>query len=264
MFFNADYQGLKIYLFYGKKGSGKSLYQAYLVLKLIKSYYKVEKKFPKLSHRKLYINQPLSKEFEKKELYDKKTNPTGHLIYWTNPEQLYNVRDADILWDEIGKDLPAGAWTDTPKDLKQVFSHLRKRGNRIFANTQVYEDIDISFRRQIDAAWRIKKMFGNRDISASLPPPKRIWGVVKLRPFNPEVLEVLRDEVKRTELEDTGFPKFIFIRNKLVNLYDTTAELPPYQPNKLKEIILTCREGDKCSTPHKDGTPHRVVKHILA
>ena len=257
MFFNADYQGLKIFLFYGKKGSGKSLYQSYLVLKLLKSYYKIEKKYPSLPHRKFYINQPLSEEFEKKEL-------NKHFEYFTSPEQLYAVRDSDILWDEIGKDLPAGSWNDTPKELKQGFSHLRKRGNRIFANTQVYEDIDISFRRQIDAAWRIKKMFGNRDISATLPPPKRVWGVIKLRHFDPMALESIRDELVRAELEETGFPKFIFIRRKLVNLYDTTAELPPYQPNKLREVVMTCREGEKCLTPHKDGTPHRVVKHVSA
>lgn len=252
-----DYSGLKIYLFYGRKGSGKSLFHALLISHLIDSYYRTERRYPQLKKRKVYINQKLSLDFENQELHK-------HFEYWTNPEELYSLRDSDITWDEIGKDLPAGDWANTPKQLRQVFSHLRKRGNRLFANTQVYEDIDVAFRRQVDYAYRLRKLIGNRDISASLPNPKWIWGIITYREFDPMLLENERDETKRDtfkRLEFLALPHFFFIRKKYVNLYDTQAELPAYQPDKLREIVMVCREGDKCKKKDALGRPHMIIKH---
>lgn len=246
--------GLKIYLIYGKKGSGKSLFMARLAQKLFNSYYRQERKYPDLQNRKLWSNIKFSEEVEKKEL-------GNHLEYWSNPEQLYGLRNIDIFWDEIGKDLPAGSWADTSKDLKQVFSHLRKRGNRLFANTQVFEDIDISFRRQTDHAFQIKKLFGSKDISASLPPPKRVWGLLMMREFDPMQIEFVRDPEKREELVLSYMPTFVWLGYKYISMYDTQHEIPPYQPNKLKEIVMICREGINCQDKEKDGSPHKIVRH---
>ena len=248
-----DIKHLKVYLFYGKKGACKSMYMASLSERLFKSYVKQEKKYPDLKQRYLYSNMKFAKEFEIK--HEK------NLKYWTHPEQLYSIRNADILWDEIGKDLPAGSWINTPKELRQVFSHLRKRGNRIFANTQVYEDVDIAVRRQTDHAYEIKKLFGSRDISASLPPPNLIYGLAFLREFDPMQIEYYRDPEDREELVKSWFPIPLLITRRLVTVYDTTAELPPYQPDKLKEIRMVCREGENCMKKDKHGNPHTVVTH---
>jgi len=231
--FTHNKSGLKIYLFYGKKGSGKSLYQCYVATQLFKQYYKTEKKYPFLPKRKYYSSQKFSKQIEEKEL-------GKHLQYWSNPRELYQLRDCDIGWDEIGKDLPAGSWEGTPKELKQVFSHLRKRGNRIFANTQIYEDIDISFRRQIDSAYKISKIFGSKDISASLPAPRWIWGLIKVSEFDPLELEHVRDEKFRFSV--SAFPEFIWLTRKLVTMYDTTMEIPAYMPDKLEHRELDCTD----------------------
>lgn len=250
-----NYKGLKVYLIYGRKGSGKSLYMARLALQLFKSYRRQEKHYPKLAKRKLYSNIKFSEKVEQEELFN-------HLEYWTHPEQIYTVRNSDIFWDEIGKDLPAGSWADTPKEIKQIFSHLRKRGNRLFANTQVYEDIDVAFRRQTDHAYEIVKWFGSKDISASLPPPKNIWGILLLRQFDPLQIEYERDPEKREELVKSWIPEIIFISRKYVEAYDTTAELPAYMPTSLKEIVMTCREGENCRDKNKDGSPHLKIRHI--
>jgi len=87
------FRGLYIYLLYGKKGQGKSATQSYIAQKLIKSYYKTEKKYPHLPIRKYYSSSKFSKEFEDKEL-------GKHLEYWSNPEELYFLRNVDIGWDE--------------------------------------------------------------------------------------------------------------------------------------------------------------------
>lgn len=261
----ADFSGLKIYLTYGKKGSGKSLSQARDAIKLFKEYLKTEVRYPKLPKRIYYGNQKFSKEIEAKFLGTR-------LFYWTNAKELrfcprtdcwlgkerHSLHDADIAHDEIGKDLPAGSWADTPKWFRQIFSHLRKRGNRYFANTQVYEDIDIAFRRQIDFAWEIKKVFGSGDVAASRPPIIRPWGLIIKRKFDPMILEHERDPEKRAnkqEVSGSGIPEIFFITRKLVNAYNTKDELPPYKPDTLEHVDLYC-EDDNCPKHGRiNGTP---------
>jgi len=253
---------LKIYCYYGAKGQGKSYFCAYMAFCVIRSYRRNEARYPELSKRQFWSSQKFSKDYEVLELYDAKYNPDGRLHYWSHPSQLYNLRDADILWDEIGKDLPAGSFVNTPKKLKQVFSHLRKRGNRLFANTQVYEDIDVSFRRQIDFAYEIKKMCGSKDVSSSMPAPKFIWGVMRVRRFDPIFLEHQRDPDKRDMMYD-GMGRIYTFRKKYVDLYSTHAEIPPYQPDKSYEIIITCVEGKNCSDyDPKTKKPHQHIKHV--
>lgn len=255
----SEFRDPKIYLFYGKKGSGKSLFQARLAYELIQEYYRTEKKYPNLPHRKYFSSQKLSPAFEAKEL-------GKHLEYWTHPDQLYKVRDADIGWDEIGKDIPAGSWADTPKELKQVFSHLRKRGNRLFANTQVFEDIDIAFRRQIDHAYLIEKIWGSRDISITLPPIKFIYGIIRKTEFDPLHLEFERNPEYREELKPSffqilHFSNYMWIKRQWINLYDTKSELPAYRARGLKEWILECEEKENCQLKDKFGRPHRKIIH---
>lgn len=241
--FRLDYgqfRALKIYFFYGKKGSGKSLFSALLVDALFNEYARTAKKYPGLPKRKVYVSTSLklSPELDKKHLHK-------DLEYWGSTGELYEIRNADIIWDEIGKDFPAGSWAETPKRLKQVFSHLRKRGNRLFANTQLYEDVDVSFRRQVDYAYKIEKVFGSPDVSATMPGSKKVWGLVKIRRFDPMILEHVREEFNRIPL--TGLPFLFFIRKKLIAMYDTTLETPPFESGGLEHIELTCKV---CKKPH--------------
>lgn len=233
---------LKITLFWGRKGSGKSLIQGVLLSELLKEYYETEKKYPHLPVRKLYSNQPFSKMVEEKEL-------GKHLFYWSSPRQLYDLKNVDIIWDEIQKDLPTGAWMDTPRELKKVFSHLRKRGNRLYCNAQVYEDLDIAVRRQVDFAWNVSKKFGSPDVTATLPAPKRIWGLIELKSFDPLDLEV----EKKSRKPNKVFPKWVLLRKKYIDMYDTAAELPPYMPDSLEHMEFRCIDPncDKVHVEHR-------------
>jgi len=256
---------LAIYLIYGKKGSGKSLCQAREALKLFKQYKKAEKRYPELPKRIYYSNMKMSEEIEKQE-YGK------HLYYWNNAEQLKNcprtdcwkgnephpVHDTDIGHDEIGKDLPAGKYAETPAWFKQMFSHLRKRGNRYLANTQVYEDIDIAFRRQIDYAFKIEKIMGSGDLTATEPAPYFIWGIITIREFDPVLLEWERDPDKR-EIKGKGLPDFLFIQKKFVEAYNTADEIPPYKPNTLEHMEYWC-ENPNCPI-HGKNTGKPKIEH---
>jgi len=240
------FRGLKSYLFYGDKGNGKSLLMAYLTNYLVYSYVRQEKKYPQLPKRKLYSSMKFSPAVEKHTL-------GRYIEYWSNPRQLFDVRNADILWDEVGKDIPAAGWQDTPKELRQVFSHLRKRGNRLFANTQVYDDIDISFRRQIDRTFYMNKVCGSKDISASLPPPWVNWGLISIWEMDKRTLEKkgsMEANVDTSKKWKWQVPRFCFIEDYLIKFYDTTMEIPPYKPTTLVHTQFHCEICGKNHVEH--------------
>jgi len=215
-------------LIYGKIGEGKSLMTAVYVHSLMKEYKRMEKKYPDLPKRKLYSNIVFSDDFYN-EYKDR-------IVYWENVRQLIPVRNADIVYDEIANDLPADGWQSLNKKIRQVFSHCRKRGNRIIANTQDYKAVDINFRRQCKIAFKVRKFVGNRDISATLPPPKRIWGLILVRQFDPDDIEVESNAEKLKKLSFGMFP----IRKKYISIYDTTKELPPYMPDTFEHSVIKC------------------------
>jgi len=242
-----NFRELHQYLFYGKKGNGKSMVMAYIASYLARDYRLIQKKFPHLPRRTLYANTPFSKSLEDKF--------QGQLKYWENPRQLYSVRNADILWDEIGKDLPADDWKNVPKKLRAVFSHLRKRGNRLFANTQVYDDIAISFRRQVDRTFWLKKVMGSPDISATLPPVKTPWGLVMVLEQDISKLNANTTDSMTKTTTSLVLPRLCLIERALIESYDTTAEIPPYRPTELEHLTFKCLEPG-CNKVHVEHRPY--------
>lgn len=259
----------------GPKGSGKSLYEATAALRLMGQYAKTEKKYPNLKKRIYFSKQKFAPWVEARELVGYK-NVDGvpvpnraHLMYWNSAEDLqfcprphcwksdkpHHLHDADIGWDEIGNDLQPDNWKNNPTWLRQVFSHCRKRGNRLYANAQRYEMVDIHFRRQVDRALVLTKLFGTRDIDATRPAPKNVFVVQIVREFDPEQIE---NEADPRNLIQMGIPTPHFYTNKDVEIFDTTFELPPYTITRLREVIMECIEGENCSDPKR----HRKVKHI--
>lgn len=298
-----DYSKLGLYCSVGDKGNGKSLDQAKMILDSFKEYDKNARKYPDLPRRMALINQPLSAEMEQQHL-------NRDFIYWQNvhrlrhcfrpncfildptspfyimdPKSVYfdrnfnperpehAVHDSDIFWDEIGRDFPAGSWNDTPKWVKAIFSHCRKRGNRVFANTQVFDDTDIAFRRQCDFILPLRKVVGSRDISATRPPVRWVWGLCIKNMWRREDFlavapqeyidkddEERREEVRRSRVN--FFPSILWIRRRYVNIYNTRAELPPYMADKLDEQVLVCVKGKYCAKKDRHGKPHMVVRHL--
>lgn len=244
---------------YGRPGEGKSLDQARTAHRLFREYRKTERKYPDLPRRQLWSNQKFSEAIEAVELWDEVKNPDGHLHYWSNPRQLKDLRDVDILWDEIGAHLPADSFKDTPQWMRAMFAQHRKRGNRIWANTQDYKAVDINFRRMVGRAFKLRKIIGSRDISVSLPPVKHVWGIVMKREFDPAAIEVERN-IDKLEVEGSGWPQIFWIGKKLTSSYDTGQDIPPYMPDKMEEIVLECIEGDNCKDPkHRHKVIHRSI-----
>ena len=284
--------GRYIFFIVGDKGAGKSLLEARMGRQFLAGYARTERKYPALPHRIYYSKQHFCKEIEDQELVQRKVvdpnnpskweiqilNPNGHLYYWNEVDELqfcprqncfrgtqpHHLHSTDVAWDEIGNDLPPDKWKDNPDWLRQIFSHARKRGNRIFANAQKYEMTDVHFRRQVDVAWIVTKLLGSRDIDPTTPDPKYVFVLQMAREFDPVDMENendIRNLLNHDEGEERkmiGWPKFRFYTRKDTEVFDTTFELPPYQVKRLKEVILECIHGKNCADPRH----RRVVRHI--
>jgi len=224
-----------IELTYGRPGEGKSLDQARTALQLFKSYERTERRYPDLPHRQMWSNQKFSEEIEAKELGE-------HLFYWENPRQLKDVRHSDILWDEIANHLPADSFKDTPRWLRALFAQHRKRGNRIFANTQDYKAVDINVRRMVGKAYKLRKLIGSRDISVTLPPVKRIWGVCMMSQLDPQGYK----EDDKKFVGASIIPTFFLIEKRYCEIFDTSQKILRPIPLKFKHIERSCGRAD-CS-----------------
>lgn len=189
-------------------------------------------------------------------------NPKGHLFYWSSAYDLlgcprvncwrgsnaHPLHNADVFWDEIADDIPREKWNELPEDLKQVFSHARKRAVRIFANTQKYEMVAVDFRRQCDQCVWLVKIIGSRDIDVTRPHPKLIYVLQLASEFDPLDMENENDPRNLLELR-VGWPKIHWYTKKDVSVFDTEWEVPPTKYTRVREVKHVCIEGEKCSDP---------------
>lgn len=250
MSFFQSTKDIAIYMTWAKPGQGKSIDLARQIHKLLyKEYPRTRKKYPNLPERSVWSNVKLNKEIEDQEL-------GKHLFYWTDPRQLKDLRDVDICIDEIANYCPADGWKDLPRWMRNIFSQHRKRGLRIFANTQDYKAVDINFRRMVIHAYHVQTYLKSRNISATMPPPWFVHGVVIKREFDPQDVEELgitssrlRDSEQREEYQ-LGIPSFFFLRKKWIDIYDTTQDIPAWRPNELEHYEFKCELYPKCAKVH--------------
>ena len=243
-------------LIFARPGNGKSLEQARLTWYLFKEYHDTERKYPGLKKRYVLTNQFLRKDLSEKEIEH------GHLQYWDLLKDLrwcksvncwiigeHKLHDCDILVDEGSTLFPADRYGETPRWLCKMWAQHRHRGIRIVMLTQDYSAIDINCRRMLWKAYIMKKRFGSRDITPTLPPlvkwsiwnflhPRRrtIWGLYTKQQVSPEMLEADNDSLTFLPLQEQkvsmlkkvrmiSIPRPHFITAWKCFLYDTTQDI---------------------------------------
>ena len=215
----------------GAPGQGKSLYTASVVEELCyrnKKWH--EKGYP---IRKIVSNIKFSESFE--------SEWKDYILYWTDTAEIVKMRDCDIIWDEIATELDARNFANLSVELKRFLSQYRKRGIDIYANTQDFSMIDARARLMINSVRTLTKICGSRDISATKPPPKHIWGVVIIR----DVLNYR--EINPEKKEYDPFFSWLIISRSLVDIYDTTQDIALGDPPPLHHEVRYCNHV------HKDG-----------
>ncbi len=212
----------------GSVGQGKSLYTAKIIMRLLK---RNKRWYQKGNPRRVvWSNLKLSKELENEWV--------GYLKYWADSALLVKLRDVDIVWDEIATELDARNWVNLSIEMKRFLSQYRKRGIDIYANTQDFSMIDQRARLMISRVCTLSKIVGSRDISATKPDPKHIWGLVMIRQV---------ENYRETDPEKKKYgllPSFFLIVRDLVEIYDTTQDITLGELPRLKHEVRYCEMHD--------------------
>lgn len=213
-------------LYYGPRGSGKTLHQAKVCLNILEYLTALYKKHTRLKRAIVYSIQLFSEDINKKYAaysyphtkqeqhpdggtisvtdWDRPEirNPDGILYYWDDAKKLrycprlkcwkgkkkHRLHGAYVIFDDIATILPADNWNKTPIWMRKMFAQARHFGIRILANLQDPESVDINFRRYTDMAFRFRKIIGTRDPDETKPEVKHIWGVYHRRKIKAEWL----------------------------------------------------------------------------
>jgi len=205
----------------GKPGQGKSLYTARLARSLVKR----NKKFHARTGivRKVFSNIKFSENFERE---------AGQFLgYWSSTEEITNLKDCDLLWDEIATELDSRSFSSLSEALKRFLSQYRKRGVDIYANTQDFSMIDMRARLMVTRVASLWKVIGSGDPSPTKPIIKYIWGLIIVS----DVQEVLTDSPHKKKYSFFGHSFFLIDRED-IEIYDTRQDIPQSPPLPQKKV----------------------------
>jgi len=231
---------MPFHIYTGRAGSGKSLSMAEQLVFVLKRNYKFFKRTQVIRpiYSNLRINQDIIDHY--KIIYD--TPEQGEFLkYYIDSDELLDIKNADVFIDEIGTYFDAQEYKNMSPQLKRWIQQHRKRGVEIWATAQDFAQLDKSFRRLTDTVYYNVKLIGSRDVSATKPPPKYIWGISLVRHLDPTVY----DEQK-SKFAANGFPSFMFITREGTEVFNTRAEVRLSNALPLKHIMKECENVD-CS-----------------
>ena len=203
-----------IYLTTGLTSNGKTLELARTAYKLAYrnlKWYKKTGRFRNIYHN-FPINQEAIKEF---------VNSAGESMFlrWYDIAEFLEMRECDILWDEVAVDMDSSNWANVDPEVKNFLRHHAKRGIDIYGTTQRWGSVDLNYRSIVDEMFVAHKILGSARPSATKPAVKHPWGIVWLD-------EQKQESFIKDKIESAGMLgwRLMFITKDLCNLYDTKYE----------------------------------------
>lgn len=270
-------------LYYGVRGSGKTLHQARTVLKVFRYLDVLYARRPLLHSAIVYSVQKFSPAVERRYL-------GSRLFYWSDASDLqfcprsvcwrgegkHRLHGAYLIFDDMATILPADSWQSHPIWMRKMFAQARHFGIRVLANCQDPFSVDINFRRYVDVAFRFRKLFGSKDPDETKPGVRWIYGMYQRRRISADLLwnqgdksedeiqlqKLMHDrinEVNETNLfYDTWRASLHFITRSVCGAYDTTQDVPEYKPKGFKH------EEYRCIDPaHPDCGYHKALHELI-
>lgn len=187
-------------LFFGERGSGKTLHQAKTVTRILYYLNRLYRIHPEIPRAFIWTNQHMAKyvlsEYGENGGY-------GNLIYhWDDLDELHYcprtncwkgnkkhlLHGCYIIFDDVSVVLDPKYWDITPAWLKKYFFMGRHLGIHMLASLVDPLAVDIAFRRCVDMAFQFKKVWGNRDPDETRPALTWIFGIYRSRKVDAKTL----------------------------------------------------------------------------
>lgn len=221
-----------IHIIEGNPGNGKTYLQNKLMLYILKRNRKwwQEKKIKRL--RFVAHSHPLSAKIQKEF--------KGYLYQWNGLEQLVQLRECDVFFDDMSLSLDSREWANVPMTFKDWLRLHEHYGVDIYGNAQDFNTIDKSVRMLTTTLKRSWKIFGSRRPALSKPSSNRVFGLFMTR----DVDDSEFDEEKQ-DRKTSGFPKFHLLRKHICDMYNTQEDLVrgKYPPlDHVERVCLTCNQ----------------------
>ncbi len=267
-------------IYYGRRGSGKTLHQAKMIRWTLSYLKKLYKHYPKIDRAIIVTDLKLS--------YDFRQENKAFLYFFDEIEQLehcprkncwkgkepHRLHHCYLIFDDISRRLPKDSWELTPSWLKDYFIQGRKLGIHCLASMVNADNVDISFRRCTDIAYKFRRIIGNKDPDESKNPVRFIFGVYMRRFIDAEDLwnrgnlsereiqvmmanqELENEKLKRlgkgwaVVLSDNWLGRTYFYTKSLVKIFDTHNIVKSYKPTKMSHHEITCGVCGKIKIIH--------------
>jgi len=164
--------------------------------------------------------------------------------YWEDPEELPGMKNADVIWEEMGAHVDSRSWESLPLTLRRWLQQHRHRGIEIWGNCQDFSDVDVAIRRLTGRLLYLTKIVGSRDPSPTTPPLRFIWGVVAVTSLDP------RNYEEDKKLARGTFQGFQFITREGVELYSMHNDIKPGKYPALQHRERRCNDCGYVKTAH--------------
>lgn len=220
-------------VFSGLESSGKSL----MLAKQVRSLVLRNAKWFKITGvvRPIVSNLKFTDEFSKWA-----TEVMGvPIIYWKDIVDITRYEEADIIIDEIANYFDSRFWADLPLEVRSWCSQGAKAGIEIYATTQDFAQVDISFRRLVQpgSLFEIHKVVGSERPSKSRPPVNYIWGLCFVYKVDPRGYS----EKEKVYMEHSVIPSnFFFIKKADCKIFDTQAKIQKGNPAPFRHETRYC------------------------
>lgn len=181
-------------LYYGERGSGKTLHQSKEMMNILRYLRKLYTKRPDLHRAIVFTNQKVSKEVQE-EFKD-------YLYFWNDVDDFrycprkncwrgkkkHPLHGCYLIFDDVSIILDPRNWMLVPDWLKKYFFLGRHFGIHMLASLVNPNAVDVSFRRCVDTAFQFTKILGTPDPDETQPAIKRIWGMYRRRKVDAKTL----------------------------------------------------------------------------
>jgi len=217
-----------IVIFTGLPGSGKSYKLGRTAVDLLYRNRRSHQKYG--TKRVLWTNLALGQKIE--------AEFPGYYQYWTDLRQLTSLRDVDVLIDEVATYFDARLWETLSLEMRRWLAQHRKFGIEIYGTSQDFAQVDKAFRRLTSDLLYLTKIIGSRDISATKPAPRFVWGVALVRELDPT-----KYDEQKSKFAASGLPRFMLISRAGTEVFDTRAEVRLSSALPLKHLVKACEES---------------------